>query len=116
MVEHAMLAELFAVVRCDDDVRIFEQPATIKLIEQRADFPVERRDAVFIRVASELDVSCAQAEFVPVPVIKQHRVIAARFGSPAKAYSVAFRRQKRLVGVEIVQKREERPARGSVQR
>ena len=81
MVEHAMLAELLAVIGGDDHERIAEQLAPVELIEELAHSPIEGRDAVVVGIAGQLDVAFAELELVAIPVFDQHGVVAGRFGA-----------------------------------
>ena len=76
VVEHAMFTELLSVVRGDDHERIAQHSPPVELIEQRADLPIEGRDAVVVGVAGQLDVALAELELVPIPVFQEHPVVA----------------------------------------
>ncbi len=76
VVEHAMLAELLAVVRGDDHQRVPEHPAPIKLVEQRPDLAIEGGDAVVVGVAGQPHVPLAEGRLVAVPVVQEHPIVA----------------------------------------
>src|SRR5262245_18867441 len=97
MIEHAVLAELLPMVRGDDDERIPQQAAALELIEQRADLPIQGRDAIVVGVASQLHVVLAELELVPIPVFQQHLPGTRRFGAEPEVYPFASRREERLV-------------------
>ena len=61
VIEHAVLAELLPVVGRDDHERLLEHPATLELIEQRTDLPIEGGDAVVVCVAGQFNLGPARA-------------------------------------------------------
>ena len=81
VVEDSVFAELFPVIRRDDHERIAQHTAPVEFIEQRPDLTVEGRDAVVVGVAGQLHVVLAELELVPIPIVEEHPVVAARFGA-----------------------------------
>ena len=56
MAEVEVLAELLAVVRGDDHVRVLQEPTPLQLVEQATELVVEEGDAIMVTVAGQPDV------------------------------------------------------------
>lgn len=108
MTEEAVLAEVFTVIRSDDDQRIVEYTSELECIHEIADLGVEVANAVMVRVAQELGVAFGHVPLNSVFPTMQEREIGWRLGTSPKVPVIAFGHYIRRMGIKIIKEDEER--------
>ena len=109
VVEDPVLAELLAVIRGDDDQGLAEHAPAFEFAEQLVESQVHRREAIVVGVAGQFHIMRSEGQLVTVPVFQEHPTVGGRPRPEPEPLPDTGRGQERLVRVEEVQEREERP-------
>ena len=106
-----MFAETLAMVRHDDQPGILEDSATAQLVNQLPELLIEIGDAIVIGIGGELHALGREGRLVELPPMLDQDALIIIARLDAEPMESPRRQLVGIMGIVVVQEREERPLR-----